>query len=64
MGAFTNKICADSLYEVAVAESVGDVTFFCGASIDRKWNSAILQRTKIANNFETIAFTYETHKDN
>jgi hypothetical protein len=33
---------------------------FCGGSIDRKWNSAMFERTKIANNFETAAFTKKT----
>jgi hypothetical protein len=30
------------------------------ASIDWKWNSAMIIRMKIANNFETVAFTDET----
>jgi hypothetical protein len=37
---------------------------FCGAFIDRKWNSAMIYRTKIANNFETAAFTKKTCTNN
>jgi hypothetical protein len=33
---------------------------FCDASIDRKWNSAMNSRTKVANNFETAAVTKKT----
>jgi hypothetical protein len=36
----------------------------CSASIDRKWTSPILKRTKIANNFETIGIKEKTCTDN
>jgi hypothetical protein len=33
---------------------------FCDAPIDRKWNSTMIQRTKIINNTETNAYIVET----
>jgi hypothetical protein len=36
---------------------------FCDASIDRKWNSAILNEQKSPNNFEMVGITEKTCTD-